>query len=615
MFLSLTAVCASDINETDNSITRNNENTLGSANTDDMLNAENEEDPVGSQNTQDSLNVADTDNALNAEDDAVLGEDADSQNLKKTSFKTPGYSVYIKNSKYIIKLMDENGKGISKKKIQVSFKNKTSILTTNSKGKVSFKLFSKGTSRIRFSFNETGYVPISGSKKITVVPNSTSKIKASSYVAYEGVKNPYTVTLTAGGIKLPNRNVTFKINDKVYTKITDSKGAATVNINLKKGNYRIYYSFSGGKYVDSVEGSAKISVKKGMPTKIIRINATTIEEKVSTPFKVKYVDCRGNPLVKKAVFFTMDGVKVKKLTDKNGIASFNINKFGGVYKLKVNSITNSKYIKSVKEYKIKIEPKINNGFWLFGADMKSVNLNDMAKNGINNIFLNFYAVKLYGKSAVADFATNAKSLGINVHIWMQAFYNSGWISPVDDSGKYKYTLFNSIINEAKEYAAIKGVAGIHFDYLRFAGTAYKHKNGVDAINYFTKQACDELHKFNPNLIVSAAVMPEPSGMKYYYGQDIPTISQYLDVIIPMVYKGNYNKGTAWIKSVTETFVGMSKGALVWTGLQGYYSDSDVTSIPASSLKADSKAALDGGARGIVVFRYTLFNVFDFNTLK
>ena len=109
-------------------------------------------------------------------------------------------------------------------------------------------------------------------------------------------------------------------------------------------------------------------------------------------------------------------------------------------------------------------------------------------------------------------------------------------------------------------------------------------------------------------------MPEPSGMKYYYGQDIPTISKYLDVIVPMIYKGNYGKSATWIKSTTESFVKMSNGAEVWTGLQGYYSDDYVKSIPVSALSNDVDHASMGGARGVIIFRYTLFNMMDFTTV-
>ena len=197
---------------------------------------------------------------------------------------------------------------------------------------------------------------------------------------------------------------------------------------------------------------------------------------------------------------------------------------------------------------------------------------------------------------------------------MQAFYDGGWVSPVNKDGSYKKKLFNSIIKEAKEYASIKGVAGIHFDYLRFPGNAYKYTNGANGVTYFTKTACEALHKLNSSLIVSAAIMPEPSSNKYYYGQDIPELTKYLDMIVPMVYKGNYGQGASWIKSVTSQFVKQSSGALVLTGLQGYVSDSNVKALSASSLTNDADYAGMGGANGVVIFRYTLFNMINFNEL-
>ena len=434
-------------------------------------------------------------------------------------------------------------------------------------------------------------------------------------MAYEGVKNPYVVTLTVGGVPLPNQNVIFRINGTYYTKKTDSQGKITLNFNYPQGTYKIKYLFKSTTNAIFAKSYAKIKVKKGMPTKIVKQNSPVFKNNKLTTLKFKYLDVRGNPINKKTVVLKVDGVKYKQSTDKNGFVKFKIRLNTGTYAAKVYSYTTVYKQSGLKFYiSVKSDKKYNNGFWLFGADMYGVDLKKMADNGINQIFLNFYAVKLHGRTAVQNFVADAKSVGISVHIWMQAFYNGGWILPVDDSGNFRYSLFNSIIAEAKDYASIKGVAGIHFDYLRFGGTAYKHANGVEAINYFTKQACEELHKQNPGLIVSAAVMPEPSGMIYYYGQDIPTISKYLDVIVPMIYKGNYAQGTSWIKSTTQKFIDMSNGAEIWTGLQSYYSDDDVSRLPASELKSDSKAGIDGGAKGIILFRFGLFNLFDFNTL-
>ena len=175
-------------------------------------------------------------------------------------------------------------------------------------------------------------------------------------------------------------------------------------------------------------------------------------------------------------------------------------------------------------------------------------------------------------------------------------------------------VINSKGKEATKFAKIKGIAGVHFDYVRFPGTAYQYKNAANAVNYFVKKASTAIHKVNSKLIVSAAIMPEPSSMKYYYGQDVPTMSKYVDVLMPMVYKGNYNAGRSWIKSTTKTFVSQSQHAKIWTGLQSYKSDSNVVKLSSSELKKDMRAALSGGAQGVILFRYGLFNLFDFSRL-
>ena len=156
------------------------------------------------------------------------------------------------------------------------------------------------------------------------------------------------------------------------------------------------------------------------------------------------------------------------------------------------------------------------------------------------------------------------------------------------------------------------MAGVHLDYVRFEGTAYKYDNSINAVNYFVKKVCTEVRKVRPNCIISAAVMPEPGMMEYYYGQDIPTMTKYLDVIIPMAYKGNYGKSTSWIKYVTNSFVLQSNGAQVWTGLQAYKSDSNVVRLSAAVLLKDAKAAMSGGAKGVVLFRIGVTNLLDFN---
>jgi spore germination protein YaaH len=81
-------------------------------------------------------------------------------------------------------------------------------------------------------------------------------------------------------------------------------------------------------------------------------------------------------------------------------------------------------------------------------------------------------------------------------------------------------------------------------------------------------------------------MPEPTSMKYYYGQDVPTMSKYFDAVVPMIYKGNYYAGTKWIKKTTKQFVKQSNGAKIWSGLQTYDSDWNIEKLPYKELMKD-----------------------------
>ena len=67
--------------------------------------------------------------------------------------------------------------------------------------------------------------------------------------------------------------------------------------------------------------------------------------------------------------------------------------------------------------KVKSSDTRNNGFWLFGRDMNSVNLNTLKSYGTKHIFLNFKAIELYGKSGVESFIQKAN--GYKSSVWVE----------------------------------------------------------------------------------------------------------------------------------------------------------------------------------------------------
>ncbi len=110
------------------------------------------------------------------------------------------------------------------------------------------------------------------------------------------------------------------------------------------------------------------------------------------------------------------------------------------------------------------------GYWVFGRDMLNLDLENLSEQGVTDILLNFYAYTLYNMSGVEKFVAEANEFGIHTHIWTQIFWEGEWVKPIDN-GVINQAYFDEKIEEIKYYAQTKGLAGIHYDYLRFSGSA------------------------------------------------------------------------------------------------------------------------------------------------
>ena len=444
---------------------------------------------------------------------------------------------------------------------------------------------------------------------------STSQIKAPSVKGYQSFKTTISATLTSGGSPLASKKVKILINGVTYSRTTDSKGKVSLSLKLKKGTYDAKFTYDGDNSTSDATSTCKVTVKSPTKTKL-RLGDKYINYRQGSKclFYVKLLTSSSKAVKKQWVTFKVAGKTYKAKTNKKGIAKIYLNLKKGKHKVKYSFKKTAPYLSSSGSFKIKVKPKMakGNGYWLWTAHMKSVNLKSLAKKGTRQILLHVMAVHTHGKSAVVSFIKKAHRYGIKVHLWMQVCYANGkWVRPIGENNKIKYGFLNKKISEAKSYAKIPGVDGIHFDYVRFGGTAHLYKNPNRAINYFSKKVSTEIHKIRPKCIVSAAIMPEPKMMTYYYGQDVSTMSKYMDVLIPMVYKGNYHQTTKWVKSVTKTFVKQSNGAQIWTGLQSYHSDSNAKKLTQKSLLKDARAAKAGGAKGVILFRIGISCNFNF----
>lgn len=443
-----------------------------------------------------------------------------------------------------------------------------------------------------------------------------SEISSSDVVGYKSFPTTITGILTSNGTPLSSKNVKIVLNGVTYNKITDSNGKVSLNVKLAEGSYTAQFFHDGDNLTSNAVATSKLMVMDLIKTKL-KLGDKDINYRQGSKclFYVKLVDSNENAIGNQWVTFNVDGKNYTVKTNAYGNAKIYLKLKKGKYKVKYSFKTSFPYLSSSGSYKIDVKNKMpkGNGYWLWSSHMKKVNLKRLSGKGTKHIFLHVHAIYQHGKPSVVSFIKKAHKYGIKVHLWMQVCYNNGkWVRPVNKDGSLKYWFLNKKVKEAKKYAKIKGVDGIHFDYMRFGGTAHLYKTSTKAINYFVKKASVSVHKVKSKCIVSGAIMPEPGMMEYYYGQDVPKISRYLDALLPMVYKGNYGQDTSWITSVTRTFVDQSNGAQVWCGLQSYHSDSNAIKLSHKALLKDAKAAKNGGANGIVLFRFGISCNFNFN---
>ena len=447
------------------------------------------------------------------------------------------------------------------------------------------------------------------------VVKTTSKITTSNVKGYTSFTSTLKIKLTSNNTALASKKVKIVLNGVTYNKNTNKNGEVSLNVNLKTGTYKAQITYVGDNSTEPASATSKITIKDAIKTKLKQGDKDiNYRQGSKCLFYVKLTDSNGKAIKNQYVTIKVAGKTYNVKTNKYGNANVLLNLKKGTHKVKYSFKKTSPYLSSSGSCKIKVKSPMGkgNGYWLWSSHMKNVNLKSLSKKGTKQIFLHVHAIAQYGKGSVVSFIKKAHKYGIKVHLWMQIGYSGGkWVSFVDDNGKIKYSFLNKKISEAKRYAKIKGVDGVHFDYIRYGGTAHKHPHAIESINYFIKKASAQIHKIKPNCIVSAALMPEPNMMHYYYGQDVPTMSKYLDVLLPMVYKGNYHQTRSWIKSVTNTFTKQSNGAQVWTGLQSYHSDDNAKKLSQSSLLKDSKAAKKGGAYGVILFRIGISCNFNF----
>ena len=155
---------------------------------------------------------------------------------------------------------------------------------------------------------------------ITVNKNTITTLIMNDVVKYFRGSQKLTAKLVdAIGNPIANATVYFTINGKVYAKITDENGMASMGIGLVPNEYKVSAVFNGTKDHDKSTANATVTVKS-----TILGNDTTLYFLNGTKYVAKFLDSDGKALTNTTVKFNINGVFYTRVTDENGMASLNI---------------------------------------------------------------------------------------------------------------------------------------------------------------------------------------------------------------------------------------------------------------------------------------------------
>lgn len=272
---------------------------------------------------------------------------------KRVSVKltTQGYT-FLKSDTKRIKVTATNSLGYAPTSGQlVKFKinGKTYYKKTNSKGVASLKLPSlkKGIYTVKYKFlASTHYKAKSASNKVSVITtkNPALTVKSTTTFGY-GAGTPFKLAVTAGGVPLIKRTVTFNVDGKNYTKTTDNSGIASLPINLKIGNYTMKYAVKKDSKVNAKSASCDIHVKQRVESKLTWKSGVSFDDDSQT-IKVLLTDDNGKAISGQTVKLTIKSKTYTATTASNGYATFKAKAPVGTYTATVKFAGNNDYLAS-----------------------------------------------------------------------------------------------------------------------------------------------------------------------------------------------------------------------------------------------------------------------------
>ena len=229
--------------------------------------------------------------------------------------------IYHDGTRFTATLTDKKGNPIRDAAIEITINGRSYDKITDEKGSVSLGLnLDSGIYSVVVKFKGLlNYTPITKYANVTIEPT----VKGLDVVKmFRNNTQYYAIFTDSQGNFLKNKNIQFNINGVFYTRTTNDKGIAMMNINLNPGKYVI----TSKNLVTSEQSGNNITVK----SLIVQKDLTKYYLNASR-FQTTIYNKDGSLAVNKEVTFNINGVFYHRTTDSNGVASLGISLRPGEY--------------------------------------------------------------------------------------------------------------------------------------------------------------------------------------------------------------------------------------------------------------------------------------------
>ncbi|ADC46107.1 adhesin-like protein [Methanobrevibacter ruminantium M1] len=234
-------------------------------------------------------------------------------------------------NKITARLTDENGNPVAGESLQfkISGISTTYTRTTDENGEANLKVSLSNPKTYTVNINFKGsenYNKSSKTIKLTV-KKQTPKIESSNIDLLPKSGENFTVTLKDANNKaIANKEISFTLGKKTYTRTTDENGQASLKINLANtGKYTITTKSEKTSQYNEVSKSNTITIKTGANKVNIESSDKTYIPKSGENFTVTLKDANSNPIASKEISFTLGKKTYTRTTNENGQASLKIN--------------------------------------------------------------------------------------------------------------------------------------------------------------------------------------------------------------------------------------------------------------------------------------------------